>query len=208
MTALCDSLLPVSGLQPIHASYGQGEEDRDEIQFLHATMDEIERYQRIEEYIPSYQDILCATILENKKRLAKAKVIEPNIVEYLQYTRPSSYDPLRIGAFRNLVELSTLKNDLLVRYLLQVLSTDPSPYVRDALRRLFMVGLGNIAVGKEKAENAERDTDELIIEHELTTDARRTELARRQTVSGALAALKEEMGDRESLKQALWDAVT
>ncbi|KAL2814503.1 hypothetical protein BJX63DRAFT_431405 [Aspergillus granulosus] len=49
-------------------------------------------------------------------------------------------------------------------------------------------------------------TDGLIIEQESSTDIRQANLACRQTVTGALAALKVEVGNNQVLKECLWAA--
>jgi transcription initiation factor TFIID subunit 2 len=48
--------------------------------------------------------------------------------------------------------------------------------------------------------------DGLIIEQESSTEVRQADLARRQTVTGALAALKAEVANDQVLKECLWAA--
>lgn len=96
-------------------------------------------------------------------------------------------------------------------YLLHELSTDPSPYVRENLFRIFGTALGKIAIGDKllPEKTVPVHGDVLVIEQEsanLAVDTRAL-LERRQTIAGAIKALKSELGDNERLKEAMWAAV-
>lgn len=103
-----------------------------------------------------------------------------------------------------------IHNGTILRWFLFVLGMDPSPYIRDYMLRLFGKALGALAIGESSitAASATAQQDGLIIEQESSTEARQAVLARRQTVEGALNALKAEIHGNEVLKRGLWNAIT
>lgn len=201
MSGLADSLI-----SPKDAMLD--DEDEAELTFRKTAINEIERYRRIDEWASSYQNIYSITALDCLKRLAQFDVMKPSLREFLQYTRPGNGDGLRLKAIECLVDLGLLKNDAILKYFLHLLSSDPSPYFREHAFQIFGKGLGSLAVGENNQDIEAPPTAGLIIAQEGSTEARQAELARRQTIPGALAALKTELGENTILKQALWAAVT
>lgn len=187
------------------------DDEEDDFQFHNACLDEIDRYRRIDEWIPSYHNILSTTALDCKRKLIAAGAMTFRPVEFLQYTRDGTSDNLRLTAFRKLIDLGLIKNDIVFRWFLSTLAMDPSPYVRDRMLRLLHRALGAVAIGENSSPEmlaATAQQDNLIIEQESSTDARRDDLARKQTVEGALKALKAEMSGNEALKTGLWEVIT
>lgn len=191
-------------------TFEESEDDRDDEAFHNACLDEIDRYRRIDEWIPSYHNILSTTALDCKQILAKAGVLSPRPVEFLQYTPDGTSEYLRLKAFENLMGLGLIQQDAILRWFLFVLGTDPSTYVRDHMLRILSRTLGSIAIGEQldaaKAQAAQQDG--LVIEQEASTEARAADLARKQTVEGALGALKSELTTNPVLESGMWNAIT
>ncbi|KAI9880148.1 MAG: hypothetical protein M1830_005177 [Pleopsidium flavum] len=206
MVALTESLIPKN--EPSGYNFGFDDEEEDEARFHRACVDEIERYRRMDEWISSYQNVYSITALDCKRRLAQVKVVETAITDFLQYTRSGTFETLRLTAFSNLVELGLLKNEAILQWFLFVLGSDPSPYVRERMQRLFWKGLAMVAIGERTPKDVVPQQNGLIIEQESSTESRQADLARKQSVNGALAALKQDVGSNEELKKALWEAVT
>jgi len=205
MSCLADTLTA-----PNEQRYRNDFEDDDEEEiFVKDAINEIERYRRIDEWIASYQNVFSVTALDCLLRLCKSKTIQAKLADFLQYTRTGNSDMLRLKGFACLAELGTLKIDAVMHYFLFNLSTDSSPYIRNEIYRRLGKGLALIAMGEHQAQSQRQIVGDLIIEQEgLATENRQADIARRQTIPGALAALKGELGGREGLKQALWAAVT
>jgi len=206
MQALAEAL----AAKPPTFAFGEVENDRDDEAFHNACLDEIDRYRRIDEWIPSYHNILSSTALDCKQILAKAGVLTTRPVDFLQYTPDGTSEYLRLNAFEKLVGLGLIKEDAILRWFLLVLGTDPSPYVRDHMLRIFGRTLGSIAIGEQldaaKAQAAQQDG--LVIEQEASTEARAADLARKQTVEGALGALRTELSSNPVLETGIWNAIT
>ena len=186
------------------------EDNGDDEHFHNACIDEIDRYRRIDEWIPSHHNILSATALDCTKLLAKAGAIQSRPADFLQYTSDGSSDFLRLNAFENLMDLGFAKSDAILRWFLFVLATDPSPFVRGRMLRIFGRTLGSIAIGDQlEAEKAQQtQQDGLVIEQEASTEARQVGIARKQTIEGALNALRDELSSNAVLEIEIWNAIT
>lgn len=189
------------------------ENDGDDLRFHKSCLEEIDRYRRADEWLPSYHNILSRAALNSTRTLAKAGIINTNPSHLIQYSRDGTADDLRLNAFANLFEMGLGKTDAVLRWFLFALGTDPSPYFRAHAYQIFGKFLGSLAIGQtaETATNEQQQQqhDGLIIEQESSsTDARKADLARRTTVPGALAALKDDLKDNETLQHGLWTAIT
>jgi transcription initiation factor TFIID subunit 2 len=210
MRAIAESLIPRKNDAAGTISFGFDEEDQDElISFQQAALEEIERYRRMDEWILSYQNIYTTTALDCKKMLMKSKVITPHPKDLFAYTHDGTIDLVRIKAFEALADLGFLQNDNLLKYFLNVMSTDSSPFLRDRLVKILFMALGAVALGERKKPETEPAPEEdggLIIE-DVSMEAKKAHVARTTSIEGALLALKEELEKNETFKKGLWDAV-
>ena len=188
----------------------------DDIDFHRDCLEEIDRYRRMDEWIPSYNNILSTTVLDCKRRLVKAGAADFGLVDFLQYTRDGTSDNLRLGAFECMMDLDLVRHDRIFQWFLMVLGTDPSPFLREHLQRLFGKLLAALAIGEISVStaNVTAEEDGLTIEHDgltiedTSTDIRKKSIDRKKTVGGALPALKEEIGGNEILRQGMWAAIS
>ena len=208
MKSLADatSSAPLNGADDILMA-----DDGDDYDFFKACLTEIDKQRRRDEWIPTYHNILSTTALACRHQLAKSGCIAKHPVEFLQYAQQGGFEDLRIAAFDHLLDLGYGRTDALVSFFLSEVSSDPSPYVRQNIIRLFGQFLGTVAIGvdessKESAQESQQ-SDTLVIEQEGSTEGRKAALARRQTVPGALKALKMELESNQVLKEAIWGAV-
>lgn len=184
------------------------EDDGDHLHFHNACIDQLDRYRRIDEWLPSYHNILSTTALNCRRKLMIARAIDDNAASFVDYTRDSTADSVRLVAFDNLLEMGLAMKGVVLRWFLFSMGTDPSPYFRQHMLRLLGKMLGSIAIGvKTESTTTAMELDGLIIEEEGSTEARQADIARKQTVPGALAALKQEASDNEVLKEGIWEAV-
>ncbi|KAI9806920.1 MAG: hypothetical protein M1833_002578 [Piccolia ochrophora] len=210
MRALAESLVTVKKSDREGGTIGFAfeEDDVDLQRVQQAAIDEIERYRRMDEWINSYHNIFAVTALQCDQKLAKDKIVDPDIREMIQNTREDNFDPLRLQAFETLVETGLLKNDLILKIFLYVLHSDPSPYMRENMQQLFEKGLAAIALGEEEPPPPPPPTEGLVIEQDASLESRQADVARKQTLPGALTALKKELSGNDVLKASLWEAVT
>ncbi|KAL4814094.1 hypothetical protein BDW67DRAFT_166656 [Aspergillus spinulosporus] len=167
---------------------------------------EIDRYRRMDEWSSSFQNLYSRAALYCQMQLMQAKIAEVDVMQFLPYTRVGTYDLLRLDAFECLVELDIFKSPELLRWFIFTMSNDPSIWLRWQLHGLFGRALAPVAFGRGVVNEPPLATDGLIIEQESSTEVRQADLARRQTVTGALAALKAEVSGDQVLKECLWAA--
>lgn len=167
---------------------------------------EIDRYRRMDEWTSSFHNIYSRTAIECQRRLMQAKIIDFNILQFFQCTRAGTFDLLRLEAFKTLAELNMFKHPEILTWFMYNMSSDRSPWMRRSLHRIFGISLATVAFGDEPTQAAPAPSDDLVIEQESSTEARKADLARRQTVPGAIEALKKELSGNKVLKEAMWAA--
>ncbi|KAK5632649.1 hypothetical protein RRF57_008363 [Xylaria bambusicola] len=184
--------------------------DTEPEEFRDLALEEIERYRRRDEYAPSFQNCFTVAALDALCCLMKANVIPSDPLTFVQYLQDRTYDAVRIKACDSLVELGLLNKPEFLRYFFSLISTDPSPFVRDQLFKVLCRGLASIATGE--TPNANKQTPQpvkegldLVVEQE--NEDRQKAKARKTNLQAALAALKEQTEDNEELQEAIWSAL-
>jgi transcription initiation factor TFIID subunit 2 len=215
LRALATSLIPAKNDKDKPYILTLNEEDDVDMEFKHfieKTIEEIDRFRRMDEWTGSYQNIWTTTALECKKLLMKERVIPIAPLEFLQYLQDDNIDLVRIKAFECLVELGLLSRSSIMKFLLAAMSTDNSAFVRDQLFKIFCGGIASIALGEQVAKEKEKtpvpeDESGLILEEAATiTDARKEKAARKEDIQNALKALKEDLKGNAVLQRAMWKA--
>lgn len=200
--------------KPAGGDFGHGYEFEDEeaATTQEAAIREIERYQRMDQWQPTYQNIISEVSLEVRKDLTLSGVKHARMELFMSYTREGTLDTLRAKAFDCMVDLGALRNPALVEYMCKVIGTDPSAYIRKRVYGAFVKGLGMIAVGDDKSkarDSSDMNFGEMMIIEDggESSNSRKDELAR-ETIAGAVESLKKEIGDDPDLKESIWKALT
>lgn len=209
LNSLAESLVPVQRGKPGEMNFSFDVEDPEELRnFQQIAVEEIDRYRRMDEWILSYQNIYTTTALHCKQILMKSNVIPANPTEFFAYTHDGTFDQVRIKAFECLVDLGFFAGSPVVKYLLHIMSTDSSPFVRDRLYQVLGLGLAAVALGEHNEPEAAPPVDDgLIVEEEADMEVKKAKVARTTTIEGALAAMRVELQDNEALKKAIWSAI-
>jgi len=208
--------------QPSYTFSFGGEDDPMETEnpdadFEKEAIDEIERYRRIDEWITTYHNIYSITALDCLQKLTKAGLVKDKTKEVLQYTRATNADLVRLEAFKCLNEMGLTRRMPMMKYLLHSAVDEPSPFLRNRLAVCFGEALGHIAFGDDEPENPDTqaahavdgDIDgQLVVEQEVSNEARQLEATRKTTPEGAIVALKAALGSEVVFKAALWYATT
>ncbi|TGZ83661.1 hypothetical protein EX30DRAFT_88447 [Ascodesmis nigricans] len=211
MTALANTLI-ASQKKLLHNEYDMNLdfEDPEEASAEEDAIKEIERYQRMDQWQPTYRNIISETALDIRRRFALAGVQKLDLRIFMPYVREGTLDTLRVKAFDCLVELGAFKHPVLLKLICKVMGSDPSPYVRRMVQGVFGRGLGMIALEKKPANRDEgMEMSGLMVLDDTNadgTDARRDAL-KQGTIQGSMAALKSELADNQVMKEALWDAI-
>ncbi|KAI0021096.1 hypothetical protein F4780DRAFT_770361 [Xylariomycetidae sp. FL0641] len=207
---------------PLSLSFGDAEDeemleepvDSEPEEFRNRALEEIERYRRMDEYSPSFQNCFTIAALDALCTLMKPKVIPRDPLVFVQYLQDRTNDLVRIKACEALVELDMLSNPSFLRFFFCLMSTDPSPFMRDRLFKVFCRGIASIAIGehadaKKQQPEAPKDGLDLVVEQDNSTmEARQKAKARKEDLTVALAALKEETTQDVRLHDAIWAALS
>lgn len=209
MQSLCHAMLGKVESAPVQfESLGMDEmrEVHAEEQLEKDALAEIDRYRRMDEWSSSFQNVYSRAAIRCQMQLMQANIVDMDIMQFLPYTRAGTYDLLRLDAFECLVEMDVFKSPELLKWFIFTMSNDSSAWVRRRLHSLFGKALAPVAFGRESETQAPASGDGLIIEQESSTEVRQATLARKQTVPGAMEALKLEVSGDQVLKEALWAA--
>ncbi|KAF2636158.1 hypothetical protein P280DRAFT_460500 [Massarina eburnea CBS 473.64] len=192
----------------VDSAFGlEGELKRQE-DFRKTASDELQRHLRLDEWIPTYQNIYTVTVLECEAQLIRNRVNPFRIAGFLQYTQPGNAHNVRLTAWACLVELGIFNtNPSVVQYMIREIESDPSPYVRAKLLRSFGNAIGQIAVGDVfTLDNPAEKTGGLVLEEETGVTDRAAELARRK-LDGAISGLIKDMASNRALRESLEHAL-
>ncbi|KAF2806079.1 uncharacterized protein BDZ99DRAFT_501598 [Mytilinidion resinicola] len=183
-------------------------DNTDEIVFQQTALSELGRLQRSDEWISSFQNVITTTALECSLTLMQNRVIPRKPLEFMKYTKLGNADNVRLKAWNCLVELGMIKQPAVLTFMIYSLQSDPSPYFRERLLRIFGYALGQIALGELKDDTqADQSNDILQIDQDDGPTERQADLARKTSVNGALAALSKEISEDKTLKKALEEAL-
>lgn len=209
MRSLCDAMLGKS--ENRHEDLDNFDMERvletqAEEQLGQDALAEIDRYRRMDEWSSSYQNVYSRAALRCQMQLMQANILEFDFMQFLPYTRAGTYDLLRLDAFECLVEMDLFSSPELLKWFVFTMSSDSSAGLRRQLHGLFGKALAPVAFGRGPVNEQPAQADGLIIEQESSTEVRQADLARRQTVPGAMQALRKEVAGDQTLKDSLWAA--
>ncbi|KAI4648721.1 uncharacterized protein J4E79_009792 [Alternaria viburni] len=184
------------------------EEWAQEQDFTSKAIGELTRHQRLDEWIPTYQNVYTTTALDCALKLVMSRVTPFKPTEFLQYAQLGNADNVRLKAWECLIRLGMIRKDTVLRFLMHEIRSDPSPYFRKQLLRIFGIAIGQIATGDVWAPEKAADTSAgtLMIENEASNAERASALAR-QNLNGALRGLKSDMQGNQTLRMVLEEAL-
>ena len=167
---------------------------------------EIDHYRRMDEWTSSYQNTYATSALRCQLKLHQAGLLDLHPSQLLQYTRPGSYEQLRVIAFGGLLDLEGFDNSVMLKYVLFCMGEDPSRYVRINLQDLLGKAFAREAIGIPFRQSKQA-RGEIVMEDAPSEEAAKLEKDRKVTIDGALRALKAGLEHHEVLKKALWSAI-
>lgn len=209
MASLIDAL-GVSLLSKDYDNVGILDMDRDEADDVRAMcLEEIERYQRLDQWLPCYQNVISKSAISAKRRLVEAGVLTKNIRELLTYTREETLDTLRVTAFEALIDPAILEMPEIIHYMFYIIGKDPSRYIRHSVLRILVRVIGAVAVSGTKSAEKDIDNEDInfvVDDLEAQTNARQ-ESAARENIDGAIANLKTKLSLNVAFQKGIWMAV-
>lgn len=205
MSGLAQTLVtrPQGGMMTF--DFASEEDEIRAIDFQKAAIEEIERHRRIDEWIPSWNNLLTVTALECLERLIQGKVAPRRLVDFISYTRPENSDSVRLQAFNSLVNLGSLTNPSVMRWTFYSLQTARSPYFRERLVRIIGRGLGDAALRGPIAPS--QDFNSGLVVEGGDVESRQQAIERTTTLPGAVKSLRGQLGQDSNFQQAVFEAM-
>lgn len=183
------------------------EERTEEFDFTKKAIEELTRHQRLDEWIPTFQNIYTTTGLDCTLKLVMNRIMPFNPSEFSQYAQLGNADNVRLKAWECLIRLGMIRKDSVLRFLMHEIRSDPSPYFRTQLLLIFDIAVGQIATGDVFAPSKPQEaTRGLVIDQEADGSARASNLAR-QSLAGALNGLKQDLVNNQTLRSVLEEAL-
>ncbi|EWC45249.1 hypothetical protein DRE_05976 [Drechslerella stenobrocha 248] len=163
---------------------------------------EIERLQRMDQWMSSYHNVISVTCLDVKKDLVAAKVHSFPRTEFLAYSKEGTSEQLRVKAVDCMIFNGAVKDPILLQYICFIIASDPSPRVRQEAFKCLMRGIGAVAVGDDMVSSSDStNTSSLTILEEGSASKRQQEA--KQSLEAAIANLKREIANKEFFQKAL-----
>ena len=171
-------------------------------------INEVDRYRRMDEWTGSFQNLYSRTALDCQQMLREGGIGQNSVLQFLQYTRPGNYDELRLKAYEILIRPSLFDDKSVLKYVLHSMVADTSPFLRQGISDAFGRALASRAIGSaEEALTVVGQDDALAVDNDAV-ESRKKRLARRKSMDGATLALREELGNNETLQDFLWKAIS
>ncbi|ORY80344.1 hypothetical protein BCR37DRAFT_65248 [Protomyces lactucae-debilis] len=180
-------------------------EQADFAEDFQASLAELDKWQRLDRWMPSFQNVTTQTVLSCKEQLMRANLLQRSLKEFLFFTQEDHYALVRLQAFKCLMGLAALREASIVRFLFFTMKHDESAYVRARLSEIVQYGFGCLALHARSGDGNDNAVDALIFEEDASEAvALRREREMRSTLSGAMTALRQELSWDSTLKQQLW----
>lgn len=170
---------------------------------------EIERFRTLDYVIPTYHNIVTVTCLRTMTKLMLKDLMPVNVSLFMQYTRYGNYLEVRLTAFDSLFILCGLSDEVLNKYLLDIIKEDQSVYVSHYVARSLLAWLGlalkqnsesNLAPHRFIEEFAEEE-GRVIVDDEKTTLKKTAQ----QEFQGCIENLRKRFENNLDLQQKLWN---
>ncbi|ODV65215.1 hypothetical protein HYPBUDRAFT_154054, partial [Hyphopichia burtonii NRRL Y-1933] len=229
--ALANSALNTSGELQVDnpLTYAELEDNNStsKDKFLELAVSEMSRLQKLDEWIPSYQNIISLTCLQQKIVLATHGKIQLTFEDLLYYTLEKYPVEIRVAAFRGILILGGLKNRDILQYFLKVCLLDFSDHtLRNKLIDAFINSICIAAIDGTPStlDDPEFKTLEKLMEagSRMTTNqtnmvivedtsnaeinSRRDAFAR-ETLNGAIELLRRDYSIGQGLKNTFWELI-
>ncbi len=205
LESLAASLVPAqSEIEVPYNVYDDG--DQRDTGLRKAAMAEIERHQRMDRWIPSFQNVVTRACLEAKQTMIKAGLLKEDLRELMLYTRGSNLDLVRVQAFRILLQKDAVSREPLTRYVFETLITANSLFIKSSLISSLTLAIAMKAVGSHDEEQVQpTDINEMIVEEDVTDRAEeRKAKFGRENVNGAIKALRSACSSNVSFRACIW----
>jgi transcription initiation factor TFIID subunit 2 len=177
------------------------EQETRDAEIQREAIEEVQRFRRMDEWIPSHQNVYTVTALEGMRLLMQNKILPQRCSDIMQYTRPGNSNFVRTKAFECLVELGAFNNAPIMAFFLVSFYTERSPYMRERIWDVICRAFGRMALA-EPVKQHHSSVGLIIDDADASTHNTRT-----RTLAGASAVLRAKLGSEDILQRVVMDAL-
>ncbi|OBA19627.1 hypothetical protein METBIDRAFT_79629 [Metschnikowia bicuspidata var. bicuspidata NRRL YB-4993] len=200
------------------------ENESREQKFISKVIEEIERLQKLDLWVPSYQSTVSRTCFEQKVLLARNNLCNVTFEGLLHLTHQKHASWQRLMAFEGLLLLGGLKNAEVLKYFLKVcLLEDLSTHFQSRMISGLMKAVCEAAIqglpstlDDPEFRSSEQDlgsngklttqSNMVVVEESQTSEMNlRRDAFARATVKGAIEILRRDLGIGIGLQTILWE---
>lgn len=197
-----------------------------ELTFISKVVDEINRIQKLDAWMPSYHNVVSIACVREKIMLARHNLLDINFEELLGLTRPANSLEVRVLAFEGLFLLGGLKNKHILKYYLETILLDQlMANSRNQLIQALVTAVGEAAIHgtpsmiddpefKSLEKILETGTEGggiapnnmVVIEEAQSSEmASQRDAVARATIKGAIELLRRDLSVGRGLRDILWE---
>jgi transcription initiation factor TFIID subunit 2 len=176
------------------------EQETRDAEIQREAIEEVQRFRRMDEWIPSHQNIYTVTALEGMRLLMQNKFLPLRCSDIMQYTRPGNSNFVRTKALECLVDLGAFSNAPITAFFLVSFYTERSPYMRARIWEVICRAFGRMALAEPVRQGPSHGG--LIID-----DADVSNRQTQKTLAGASAVLRAKVGNETILQGVIMEAL-
>jgi transcription initiation factor TFIID subunit 2 len=186
--------------KPRSAAVEDYEQDVRDTETQRAAVEEVQRYRRMDEWIPSHQNIYTVTALDGMRLLMQNGIPGLKIADMMGYTRPGNSNFVRTKAFECLVDVGAFSNAHIMAFFIVSFYNERSPYMRDRIWDVICRAFGRMALAEPARQSQPHGG--LVID-----DADTSQHAQARTIGGASAMLRAKAGSETVLQGVIMEAL-
>ncbi|CAH6719009.1 transcription initiation factor TFIID subunit 2 [[Candida] jaroonii] len=190
------------------------EDDEDsEHEFNKLVVSEIERQQKLDEWVPSYHHIISTTCLKQRVRLAFFGITDLPLEELIFLSSNKYHPNIRLQAFKGLLILGGLKNVSIMKYYLKTcLFTFENHSFRSKLIEILVEAIKIAAIqgtcstlDDEEFKTLEKLLDIRPVDGDIISIGGRRDLLARTSFKGTIQLLRRNFGIGKGLQYVMWE---
>lgn len=193
--------------------------------FINDLNNEIDRLLKLDEWMPSHQNMLLVTCIRQKVKLASYGLIKLKLEDLMYYTLEKYPENVRIEGFRSLFVMGAIKNHNILEYFLKtILLSNCASLLRSGLISVFVESICIAAIDgvpsslddpefqtyekllESNTKVASNLTNMVIIEdNAINEEDSRRDVYARATLHGAIELLRRDYAIGKGLKAVFWE---
>lgn len=184
-------------------------------QFLSSVVAEIDKCQRLDQWVPSPYHIVTTTAIKIEELLIMAGYGQPRLDKLLLATEPNEAPEVRLAAISSLLNLGAYRSSEIMQYLLDMYHSEASYVMHNGIYSSIASMLGIVAMYgecvaakiNEKAGKSSNNSKSSSNDSGSTPGGMRSarqQMLARQSVQKAIPVLRDTLKNAEPLKLFVW----